>query len=253
MNKITFSLLSLAISTSALAESPLWLRDAAIAPDGSEIAFTYKGDIFTVPVSGGKARQITTDKAYDSKPVWTPDSRQIVFNSTRQGSSDIFICDAVGGNVRRLTTHSGTETPLGFNNEGKLLFTANIQPSLEAIQGPFQTQLYSIDIDRPNPRPEMELSVQMRSLSVNPSGEMLYEDKKGFEDPLRKHERSSGTSDIWLLTNGEFNKLTDFNGHDLNPVWASDGKTFYYISEEDGTLNVYHSNLNGKREKLTSF
>ncbi len=253
MKKTILSALALSLAATSFAESPLWLRDAAISPDGSEIAFTYKGDIFTVPVAGGKARQITTDKAYDSKPVWTPDSRHIVFNSTRQGSSDIFICDAGGGNVRRLTTHSGAETPLGFNNEGRLFFTANIQPAREAIQGPFQTQLYSIDIDNENPRPRQELSVQMRALSFNPAGEMLYEDKKGFEDPLRKHERSSGTSDIWLLRDGNFTKLTDFNGHDLNPIWAADGKSFYYISEQDGTLNIYHSTLDGKRQKLSSF
>lgn len=36
----------------AAAEAPLWMRDARISPDGKNIAFTYKGDIFTVPVGG---------------------------------------------------------------------------------------------------------------------------------------------------------------------------------------------------------
>ncbi len=200
MKKTFISLLAAAAAMPALADVPLWLRDAAISNDGSEIAFTYKGDIYTVPVSGGKARQITTDKAFDSKPLWTPDSKSIVFSSTREGSPDIFICNAAGGNVRRLTTHSGNETPLGFSPEGKLLFSANIRPAEDAIQGPFQTQLYSVETDRPDARPKMEMSVQMRALSYNRQGDMLYEDKKGYEDPLRKHERSSGTSDIWMVS-----------------------------------------------------
>ena len=254
MKKIIITLLSAAAAVSASAETPLWLRDAAISPDGKTVAFTYKGDIFTVPVSGGKARQITSNSAYDSRPLWTPAGDRIVFNSAREGSTDIFICDAAGGNVRRLTTHSGTETPLGFNPEGLLLFTSNIQPSQDAIQGPFQTQLYSLDIDRDNARPSMVYSLQLRALSFNADGDMLYEDKKGYEDPLRKHERSSGTSDIWLVSDGKFSKLTDFNGHDLNPVWAPDGKKFYYISEEDGTLNVYSSSTaGGNKKQLTSF
>ena len=66
MKKIIITLLSAAAAVSASAETPLWLRDAAISPDGKTVAFTYKGDIFTVPVSGGKARQITSNSAYDS-------------------------------------------------------------------------------------------------------------------------------------------------------------------------------------------
>lgn len=253
MKKLLFSVIVSSATIAAAAETPLWLRDAAISPDGQEIAFTYKGDIFTVPVNGGDAHQVTSDKAYDSKPIWTPDGRRIVFSSTRDGSADIFITDASGGNVRKLTTHSGTETPLGFDNNGRLVFTANIRPAAEAIQGPFQTQAYTIDIDKESPRPSMLMSVQMRAVSFNKDGAMLYEDKKGYEDPLRKHERSSGTSDIWLYTDGKYTKLTDFNGHDLNPVWAKDGKDFYYISEENGTLNVWKHTADGKHTPLTSF
>ena len=64
-------------------EGPLWMRHCAISPDGTTIAFTYKGDIFTVPVSGGKATQITTNPAFDTTPIWSPDSKQIAFASDR--------------------------------------------------------------------------------------------------------------------------------------------------------------------------
>ena len=41
---------------SAFAQTPLWLRDVAVSPDGCTIAFTYRGDIYTVPFAGGQAR-----------------------------------------------------------------------------------------------------------------------------------------------------------------------------------------------------
>ena len=135
------SLLAAMIAASAstlVAESPLWLRDVAISPDGNTVAFTYKGDIFMVGAEGGRARQLTTNDAYDSAPVWRPDGKQIVFRSNREGSDDIYIVDAEGGRPRRLTTHSGHERPLAFIDNGTLLFQANVIQSRQAIQGPFR-------------------------------------------------------------------------------------------------------------------
>ena len=50
-------------------EGPLWMRYTAISPDGKTIAFSYKGDVYTVAATGGKARQLTTNAAYDACPV----------------------------------------------------------------------------------------------------------------------------------------------------------------------------------------
>ena len=97
-------------------ENPLWMRYCAISPDGNTIAFSYKGDIFTVPSEGGKATQITTHASYDSKPLWSPDGKLIAFASDRMGSLDVYIVAREGGVPTRLTTHSGSETPIAFKD-----------------------------------------------------------------------------------------------------------------------------------------
>ena len=241
--------------TAGAAETPRWLRNAAISPDGKTIAFTYKGDIFTVPSTGGLARQITSNPAFDTAPVWSPDGRTIIFSSTREGSADLFAVDAIGGTPRRLTTAASNEKPLGFIDATTLLFSASGAPSVTSSRMPTAlTKTYAIDVTKPQARPRLWLSMPMSTVSTDASGRILYQDRKGFEDPFRKHERSSGTDDVWLLENGKFTKLTDFNGHDMSPVWKSDGSGYYYISEQDGTLNVYSSSLDGKtRRQLTSF
>ncbi len=237
-------------------QSPLWLRNAAISPDGSTVAFTYKGDIFTVPVSGGQARQLTTSQYYDSKPVWTPSGDRIVFTSNRLGSDDIFIMPAKGGTARRLTTNSGSESPLTFLPDGRLLFSTSMMPGRTTAQAPFAAQTYVLDIETENARPELYLSVPMTSASANAQGNILYQDRKGYEDVLRKHERSSGTADIWMVNpQGKFTQLTTFNGNDHNPVWGS-GDTYYYLSEEgNNNLNVYSSKAvpGTKATQLTDF
>ena len=68
----------------AAQDSPLWLRRNDISPDGTKIVFNYKGDLYVVPVSGGEAKQLTTNPAYDTDPMWTVDGTEIVFASYRE-------------------------------------------------------------------------------------------------------------------------------------------------------------------------
>ena len=251
MKRKIIALALYAASAAGMAAGPLWLRNVAISPDGGTIAFTYKGNIFTVKSTGGDARQITSGGSYNTSPVWSPDGSSIAFSSDREGSMDIYLVDSKGGAPRRLTTYYGKETPLAFKDDKSILVAASIQPDRRAAQGDFGSQVYLVDTE--GHRPQMLVSYAMPALSVGTDGRILYQDKKGFENEWRKHERSSGTSDIWLMDGGRHTKLTAFNGHDLNPVWAPDGD-FYFISEEDGTLNVYKRSVDGKRKtQLTKF
>lgn len=238
--------LALASVAGSAAESPRWLRNTAISPDGTTVLFTYKGDIFSVPSIGGDARQLTSSHAYDTAPVWSPDGSRIAFSSTREGGTDIFLMPAAGGTPRRITTARGVETPLAFLNDSTLIYSTGEIASRESTRFPTSlTRTYSVNVNRGSARPELYLSMPMRSASADASGRVLYADRKGFENEYRKHERSSATADIWLTENGKFRRLTTFDGHDLSPVWAPGNDRFYYLSEQDGTLNVYAGSLDG--------
>ena len=256
--KNIFALSLIALSSSAIYaadSSPLWLRGTAISPDGQQVAFTYKGDIYTVPISGGNAKRLTSSEAYDSDPVWSPSGKTIAFSSDRLGSQDIFVMDSEGGTPRRITTDTRREIPATFLDENTVLYLTPSMAGRESVRGAFGFPLaYTVDISADKARPQLYLSVPMRTANYAAGKGLLYADKKGYEDVYRKHERSAGTADVWLYNDGKFTQLTDFNGHDQEPVWGPDGNTFYYVSEKDGTLNVYSHNLSsGQDTQLTHF
>ncbi len=242
--------LLLAIGATAQ-NNPLWMRYSAISPDGQTIAFSYKGDLFTVPTSGGAARQLTSNEAYDAYPVWSPDGKNIAFASAREGSLDVYVVGKDGGAPRRLTTDSGSETPMCFLDEGTVLFEATDMPTAKSILFASRSfpQVYQVSTSGGRARLFSELPMQ--DLSVNGRGDILYHDIKGYEDPYRKHHTSSITRDIWLKRDGKFTRLTDFNGEDRTPRWAADGNAYYYLSEQDGTFNVYKNTVGGKAVQLT--
>lgn len=247
---ITTALLAVTLTASAQ-QDPLWMRYPAISPDGETIAFAYKGDLYRVPAQGGVARQLTTHSAYDTQPVWSPDGKKIAFASAREGSLDVYVVDAQGGVPTRLTTHSGNERPVAFLDNEHVLFTANIMPTAQSniFAGDF-AQIYEVSTN--GGRPKIYSAITMENLSINQKGQVLYHDKKGYEDAWRKHHQSPITRDIWMTENGKFQKLTSFKGEDRNPVWAADQQSFYYLSEQDGTFNIYHRNLaTGKDAQVT--
>lgn len=242
MKKILLALIAPLATASAMAQSdPLWMRFPAISPDGKTVAFSYKGDIWTVPANGGQARQITTNPAYDAYPVWSPDSRQIAFASSREGSLDVYVVGKDGGVPRRVTTDSGDEYPMAWRNDSTIMLKASIMPKATSIMFADFSQVYEVSAN--GGRMRLFSDIPMEDISVGKDGAMLYHDKKGYEDPFRKHHQSPICRDIWLYKGGDYTKLTDFAGEDRNPVWGNDANTYYYLSEEDGTFNVYKRHL----------
>ena len=244
MKKI-FAYLTLGFTTlTTYAATPLWMRDIQISPDGTEIVFCYKGDIYKVSAKGGTATQLTTQESYESSPVWSPDGKQIAFASDRQGNFDVFVMPSDGGAAQRLTTNSAGEIPSAFTPDGKyILFSAAIQdPAGSALfPSPAMTELYKVPAT--GGRTEQVLGTPAEALCFDKTGDMFfYQDQKGFEDQWRKHHTSSITRDIWMYDcrTEKHTNLTRHAGEDRNPVLSPDGQTLYFLSERNGgSFNVY--------------
>ncbi|HCW06546.1 MAG TPA: peptidase S41 [Cytophagales bacterium] len=247
------------ICTTLSAQNPLWLRYPSISPDGSQIVFTYQGDLYLVNSSGGKATPVTVHPAHDFMPVWLPDGKTIAFASDRFGNFDIYSIAASGGLPTRLTYHSANDFPTSVSPDGKnILFNSRRVDSDSYADFPngAMPELYSVSIN--GGRNNMVLTTPSEAAVYNASGSKIYyHDRKGYEDPWRKHHQSSIARDIWVydVKTGSHTQLTTFAGEDRNPVVDAPENFLFYLSEEGGSFNVYRMALKGNKEKIqiTSF
>lgn len=240
-------------------ENSNWMRHSSISPDGSQIAFTYKGDIYKVNANGGKAQQLTFHSAHDYKAIWSNDGSKIAFASNRYGNFDIYVMNAEGGKATRLTFHSNDESPYTFTrNDKEVVFGALRQDDVNHRQYPHrsQSELYSVPVKAG--RVQQIFTIPAESAQFSKDGKiMLYHDVKGGENEWRKHHTSAITRDIWMY-NTKTNKhemITTHSAEDRQPVFSSDEKSAYFLSERSGTFNVHKMDLNNPNnvKQSTSF
>ena len=114
------------------------ISEPQLSPDGKTVAFTVQTidvekntrpkQIYVVPVSGGTPKQITREGNND-RPRWTPDSKRIVFASTRAGGSQIWSMDPEGNGAMQLTRISTEASGHLISPDGKkIVFISNVYP-----------------------------------------------------------------------------------------------------------------------------
>ena len=237
----------------------LWLRYPSISPDGKTIAFGYKGDIYKVASDGGTAFPLTLGDSHEMMPIWSHDGKYIAYSSDRYGNFDVFIMPSTGGSPTRITYNSSPDYPFDFSPDNKrILFGSSrlIGSNNVRFYSPrlFQN-LYSASVK--GGKPLLLSAAGMDRAHYNAQGnKIVFEDRKGYEDPWRKHHTSSVTRDIWIwdLKTNHYKKISQFEGEDREPVFSADGESVYYLSEKNGNQNIYKISLNdGSETQLTDF
>jgi tricorn protease len=228
---------------------------------GSQVVFTYAGDLYTVPVSGGVARRLTSDVGYEMFARFSPDGTTIAFTGQYDGNTEVYVMPASGGVPRRVTytatlDRDDVSDRMGPNNiviawkDNKHI----IYRSRRIEWNDFKGQLFDVPV-------EGGLSTQLPLprggwCSFSPDGKQMAYNRIFREFRTWKRYRGGQADDIWIY---DFAAKTTTNitgnpAQDVFPMWS--GSRIYFLSDRDENkrMNLYVYDL-GTREtqKLTSF
>ena len=113
----TAAFLFISLPTNAQTGAPTLFRQPAISK--TSIVFSYAGDLWIVPRSGGDARRLTTGVGIETSPYFSPDGNWIAFTGEYDGNTDVYVIPATGGVPKRLTYNPSVDEVSGWTPDGK--------------------------------------------------------------------------------------------------------------------------------------
>jgi C-terminal processing protease CtpA/Prc len=247
--------LALAINGfSLVAQSNLLLRHPAVNKDASLLAFSFQGDIWTIPAKGGKATRLTIHEAYESNPIFSPDGKTIAFTGARYGNNDIYTLGIDGGIPKRVTFHSGSEIATSWNHKDQLFLSTNRE--FRQLERP--SEIHSI-----NPAGGTEsryLDALGFEPTLSPDGKYLAFVRGDINPVARKDYKGSSARKIWVYDTQKksYHMIEGFKTNDVMPKWGLNN-TLYFLSSVEGEYNLYSLSVaqkdvfKQKPSKLTNF
>lgn len=228
------------------------------ATNGNEVVFSYAGDLYKAPISGGAAQRLTSHVGYEMFPRFSPDGKKIAFTGQYDGNTEVYLIDAQGGEPKRLTYTSTNERDdigdrMGPNNV-VMTWAPDNQTILyrNRIGEGFQGKLFKISdkggMSEALPLPEGGFC------SYSPDGKKLAYNRVFREFRTWKHYKGGMADDIWIYdpTAKSVTNVTNNVAQDIMPMWI--GNEIFFISDRDKTMNIFVYNTNTKTtEKVTNF
>jgi len=260
MIQLSAAALVMALTASGLAQAqgltpkPA-LAAPALSPDGSEIAFASGGDIWTVPASGGVAHLLVTDPASEDRPIYSPDGKQLAFTSTRNGPPNIYILTLATGAVRRLTWSDSAEQLDAWSRDGKWIYFSSGASDVAR-----QTDIFRVSTAGGTP---LEVSRERFLAEFNaapsPDGQTIALMAKGDSGLQwwRNGHAHIDEAELWLkpvAAGAPYRRLLGPDAKHLWPMWAPDGKTLFYMSDQSGVENLWRLSITDpKPSQITHF
>jgi Tol biopolymer transport system component len=232
-------------------DMPVW------SPDGNSIAFFSdrdgNPDIFVMSSDCSHVEQLTRDafanlyftkSSVDRNPSWSPDGRQIAFESGRDNqmltyvNHDIYVMAADGSNVRRLTTDGADEGSPRWSPNGESITYIKMEYfSDQALMENPTWDIYVMNVD----------GTRQIQLTEDPANELEPSWSPDGAKIAFISDRNGRNSDIYVMNADGSNvtQLTDDSANEFGPEWSPDGKQIVFNSDRNGNVQLFTISIDG--------
>ena len=254
--KLLFSLLLSGAALSASADEARLLRFPAT--NGQDVVFTYAGDLYKAPLTGGEAQRLTSHVGMEMFARFSPDGQSIAFTAQYDGNTEVYLMPKGGGEPERLTytsTNSRDDVGdrMGPNNivmtwtrDGKNILYRN------RIGDGFSGKLWSVSAE--GDMPEQLPLPEGGFCSYSPDGKKLAYNRVMREFRTWKYYKGGMADDVWVYdpASKKIENVTNNVSQDIFPMWI--GEEIFFISDRDRTMNLFvYNTATKKTEKVTNY
>ena len=252
------AIVAILASAVAVADEARLLRFPGVG--GETIVFSYAGDLYSVPVTGGEAKKLTYGDSYDMFARISPDGKTIAFTGQYDGNTEVYTMPVTGGEPKRVTYTAKVARDnvgdrmgpnnivLGWTPDGKEVIYRSKWYAFCGTRG----LVFKVNVNDGHP---VQLPMTECSwCSYSPDGTQFAFNRMFREFRTWKHYAGGQADEIWLNKVGttEVKKLTLNNNQDLFPMWVGD--CIYFLSDRDYTMNLFrYDTKSGETAKLTNF
>jgi imidazolonepropionase-like amidohydrolase/Tol biopolymer transport system component len=235
--------------------SGTWMN-VDLSPDGKTIIFDLLGDIYSMPASGGEAKALMTDIAWQMQPRFSPDGQYIAFTSDEDGGDNLWIMKADGSDAKAVTSetfrllNSPAWSPDGNYIVGRKHFTGSRSLGAGEVwmyhksggNGVMLTKRPNEQKDLGEPAFSHDGKYVYFSQDATPGKSFHY--SKDSEKGIYKIKRLE-------LETGKIKVVVSGKGGAIRPTLSPDGKFLAFISRDDFQSNLYLYNLkSGEQTKI---
>ncbi|MFT4221723.1 S41 family peptidase [Dysgonomonas sp.] len=226
--------------------------------NGSEVVFSYAGDLYKAPINGGEAKRLTSHIGYEMFSKFSPDGKVIAFTGQYDGNTEVYTVPSTGGEPLRLT-YTATNARddigdrmgpnnivMGWTPDGKDIIYRN------RIGSGFTGRLYLVNneggLSNGLPLPEGGFC------SYSPDGKKLAYNRVMREFRTWKYYKGGMADDIWIYDPSakSVQNITNNDAQDIMPMWIGDD--IYFISDRDRIMNIFvYSTKTKQTSKVTDF
>jgi len=223
---------------------------------GDDVVFSYAGDLWRAPATGGTAVRLTAHPGLELFPKFSPDGRWIAFTGQYDGDEQVYVIPSGGGVPRQLTWYPA-RGPLperwGYDNQ-----VYDWTPDGDAVL--FRSMRYGSDLSDtqlflaslagglPTPLPMPESGAG----DLSPDGRQVVYSPLARDFRSWKRYQGGWAQELYIfdLRSHDLQRVTDHPRADRDPMWI--GEKIYFNSDRDGRMNLYAYDTRARRtEQLT--